>query len=123
MEEIIRTLKSGGRLVLFVPNQGYPFETHGIYIRGTYRFGNKFLVNWLPRHWRNRLAPHVRVYSKNDIKKLLNNLPVKVVDQKIIFGAYDNIIARFPRLGKWLRGWGIPGAYVRGSTAVHRFGN
>ena len=29
--EIVRTLKPGGRLVLFCPNRGYPFETHGIY--------------------------------------------------------------------------------------------
>jgi ubiquinone/menaquinone biosynthesis C-methylase UbiE len=29
--EIIRVLKPGGRLILFVPNRGYPFETHGIY--------------------------------------------------------------------------------------------
>ncbi len=103
MEEIIRTLKPGGRLVLFVPNRGYPFETHGIYVRGEYRFGNKFLVNWLPRRWRDRLAPHVRVYAKKDIQKLLNDLPVKIVEKSIIFGAYDNIIARFPRLGKMIR--------------------
>lgn len=104
MEEIIRTLKPGGRLILFIPNRGYPFETHGIYIRGEYRFGNKSLVNWLPRRWRDRLAPHVRVYSKKDIEHLLINLPVKVMERTIIFGAYDNIIARFPRLGKFLRG-------------------
>ncbi len=29
INEIIRVLKPGGRLVLFVPNRGYPFETHG----------------------------------------------------------------------------------------------
>jgi SAM-dependent methyltransferase len=104
MEEIIRTLKPGGRLVLFVPNRGYPFETHGIFVRGKYRFGNIFLVNWLTRRWRDRLAPHVRAYSKNDIQKLLNDLPVNVVDRKIIFGAYDNIIARSPALGKTIRG-------------------
>lgn len=104
MEEIIRTLKPGGRLILFVPNRGYPFETHGIYVRGKYRFGNKFLVNWLPRHWRDRLAPHVRAYSKKDIQILVNKLPVKVVERTIIFGAYDNIIARFPKLGKMIRG-------------------
>lgn len=104
MEEIIRTLKPGGRLVLFVPNRGYPFETHGIYVRGEYRFGNKFLVNWLPRRWRDRLAPHVRAYSNKDIQKLLNDLPASVVDKQIIFGAYDNIIARFPGFGKIIRG-------------------
>jgi len=104
MEEIIRILKPGGRLVLFVPNRGYPFETHGIFIQGKYRFGNKFLVNWLPRHWRDRFAPHVRVYSVKDIQILLNELPVNVVEKSIIFGAYDNIIAQSPKLGNLIRG-------------------
>jgi SAM-dependent methyltransferase len=103
VREIVRVLKPGGRLVLFVPNRGYPFETHGIYWRGQYHFGNKPLVNWLPRSLRNRLAPHVRIYGRGDLAKLFAGLPVRVVERTVIFGAYDNIIARFPGLGKVLR--------------------
>jgi SAM-dependent methyltransferase len=101
--EIVRTLKPGGRLALFCPNRGYPFETHGIYWRGRYKFGNAPLVNYLPRRWRDRLAPHVRVYSRRDLEKLFAGLPVRYVRRTIIFGAYDNIIARRPGLGKALR--------------------
>lgn len=101
--EIVRALKPGGRLVLFVPNRGYPFETHGIYWRGQYHFGNKPLVNWLPRRLRDRLAPHVRVYSRGDLERLFAGLPVRVVSRAVLFGAYDNIIARRPGLGKLLR--------------------
>jgi SAM-dependent methyltransferase len=36
--EMVRVLAPGGRLVLFCPNRGYPFETHGIYWRGTVSF-------------------------------------------------------------------------------------
>ena len=103
LAEIVRTLKPGGRLALFCPNRGYPFETHGIYWRGKYHFGNIPLVNWLPRRWRDRLAPHVRVYSRRDLEKLFAELPVRVVERTIIFGAYDNIIARAPALGRLLR--------------------
>ncbi len=67
--EMVRALKPGGRIVLFCPNRGYPFETHGIYWKGKYYFGNKPFVNYLPRNWRNRLAPHVRVYSKGNLNK------------------------------------------------------
>jgi len=102
--EMIRALKSGGRAVIFCPNRGYPFETHGLYWQGKYYFGNKLFVNYLPRIWRDKLAPHVRVYSKYDMQKLFEGLPVKLVEQTIIFGAYDNIIARFGPLGKILRG-------------------
>lgn len=101
--EMVRLLKPGGRIALFCPNRGYPFETHGIYWRGNYSFGNKPFVNYLPRSVRDRLAPHVRVYSRRDLLKLFDGLPVKFIQQTVIFGAYDNIIARFGLPGKALR--------------------
>ena len=112
VREMVRVLRSpdpvsrkpGGRAVIFVPNIGYPFETHGIYWQGKYYFGNKPFVNYLPRAWRDRLAPHVRIYSKRDLEKLFSGLPVKIIEQTIVFGAYDNLIARFGVLGKILRG-------------------
>ena len=103
VREMVRVLKPGGRLLLFCPNRGYPFETHGIFWRGRYIFGNIPLVNYLPRAWRDRLAPHVRVYTTRDLARLFADLPVTVVHRTIIFGGYDNIIARFPRLGRFLR--------------------
>jgi len=103
VEEILRALRPGGRLALFVPNRGYPFETHGIYWRGKYKFGNIPLVNYLPRGWRDKLAPHVRVYSKRDLEKLFAGLTVKFLERTVIFGAYDNLIARFGPPGKFLR--------------------
>ncbi len=103
IREIVRVLRPGGRLVLFCPNRGYPFETHGFYWRGNYHFGNIPLINYLPRQWRDKLAPHVNVYTRPGLKKLFRNLPVKFVKRQTIFGAYDNIIARHPALGKILR--------------------
>jgi SAM-dependent methyltransferase len=101
--EMVRTLRPGGRAVIFCPNRGYPFETHGVYWRGRYRFGNIPLVNYLPRRWRDRLAPHVRVYSRRDLATLFEGLPVRFVQRTIIFGAYDNLIARFGGAGRILR--------------------
>ena len=101
--EMVRVLKPGGRMVIFVPNRGYPFETHGIFWRGEYRFGNIPLINYLPRRLRDQLAPHVRIYGKNDLAQLFKDLPVRIITRTIIFGAYDNIIARWPTPGKALR--------------------
>jgi SAM-dependent methyltransferase len=111
LEEIVRTLRRpdpesnspGGRAVLFLPNRGYPFETHGLYWRGKYRFGNIPLINYLPRKIRNRLVPHVRIYSTPDLNKLIQDLPLRIVRQRLIYGAYDNIIARWPCIGRILR--------------------
>lgn len=101
--EMVRVLRAGGRAVIFCPNRGYPFETHGIFWKGKYYFGNKLFVNYLPRALRDKLAPHVRVYSRRDMQKLFDGLPVKFIERTIIFGAYDNIIRRFGFLGKLLR--------------------
>ena len=103
VEEMLRVLKPGGVIAMFTPNLGYPFETHGVYWRGRYHFGNIPLVHYLPAAWRRKLIPHVRVYSRADITGLFKGLPVKIRDRKIIFGAYDNIIYRSPILGKFLR--------------------
>lgn len=105
VSEIFRVLKPGGRLALFCPNRGYPFETHGIYWRGKYHFGNIPLVNYLPRGLRDRLAPHVKVYSSHDLYRLLGGLPVSIIERRVIFGAYDNIIDRYPGPGRLLRGF------------------
>jgi SAM-dependent methyltransferase len=102
--EIVRVLRSGGRLVLFCPNRWYPVETHGIYWRGRYLFGNIPLVNYLPDPLRNRLAPHVRAYTGRGLRKLFGGLPVRIVRHSVIFGGYDNLIARLGPLGKLIRG-------------------
>ncbi len=103
VQEMVRVLRPGGRLILFVPNRGYPFETHGFYWRGRYHFGNIPLVNYLPRRLRDRLAPHVRVYTRSELAQLFSGLPVRFVMRSIIFGAYDNVIARYPTVGRFLR--------------------
>lgn len=103
ISEMIRVLKVGGRAVIFCPNRGYPVETHGVFWKGKYYFGNKPFVNYLPRAWRDKLAPHVRVYSRRDLQNLFDGLPVKFIERTIIFGAYDNIIARTGIFGKIIR--------------------
>jgi len=101
--EMVRVLKPGGRAVIFCPNRLYPFETHGHYWRGQYHFGNTPLINYLPTPLRNKLAPHVRAYTTGQLSRLINGLPVTVVTHTQIYPGYDNIVARRPVLGKFLR--------------------
>jgi SAM-dependent methyltransferase len=101
--EMVRVTRPGGRVVVFVPNRRYPFETHGHYWRGTYHFGNTPLINYLPDVLRNRLAPHVRTYTAMGLVTLFVGLPVRIVHLAQIYPGYDNLAYRRPALGRWLR--------------------
>ncbi|HSN76424.1 MAG TPA: class I SAM-dependent methyltransferase [Anaerolineae bacterium] len=101
--EMIRVLEPDGRAIIFCPNRLYPFETHGHYWRGQYHFGNTPLINWLPDPLRNRLAPHVRAYTRAGLRGLFDGLPARVVHHSVIYPGYDNIVYRRPELGRILR--------------------
>lgn len=103
LTEMVRVTKVNGRIIIFCPNRWYPVEQHGVYWRGKYKFGNIPLVNYLPNPLRNRLAPHVRTYTKHGLLALLQDLPVKVVHHGRIYGGYDNIEHRWPTFGRFLK--------------------
>jgi SAM-dependent methyltransferase len=103
LAEMVRVTKPNGRILIFCPNRWYPVEQHGIYWRGLYKFGNIPLVNYLPTPLRNRLAPHVRTYTRRNLLALCHNLPVNVVHHGRIFGGYDNIERRWPRFGRFIK--------------------
>lgn len=101
--EMVRVTKTGGRVVIFCPNRWYPVEQHGVYWNGRYHFGNIPLVNYLPNPLRNKLAPHVRTYTRRGLLRLFRDLPVAVVDHTRIFGGYDNIERRWPTAGRLIK--------------------
>ena len=103
VSEMARVLRSGGRAVIFCPNRWYPVEQHGVFWRGAYRFGNIPLVNYLPDPLRDRLAPHVRTYTARRLLGLVAGLPLRVRRHTRIFGAYDNLVARFGPGGRAVR--------------------
>lgn len=98
--EMWRVLKVGGRMVIFVPNRWYPFETHGHYWRGEYHFGNTPLINYLPDALRNKLAPHVRAYTKVGLLRLFDGLPARVVHHARIYGGGDTLARKYGRPGR-----------------------
>lgn len=103
LAEMVRVTRPGGLVVLFVPNRLYPFETHGVFWRGRYRFGNIPLVNYLPDSLRRRLAPHVRAYTIGSLRCLARGLPVRPIFRTVIFPGYDRLARRSPLLARLLQ--------------------
>lgn len=101
--EAYRVAKTGGRLVIFAPNRLYPFETHGVYWGGEYRFGNIPFVNYLPDPLRNRLCPHVRAYTSRRLRRLFQGFTYRIVVHTQLYPGYDNIAYRCPGAAKVLR--------------------
>jgi SAM-dependent methyltransferase len=101
--EMVRVCAPAGRIVLYCPNRLYPFETHGHYWRGRYHFGNTPLINWLPDSLRNRLAPHVRAYTRAGLQRLFVDQPVRLVHHSLVYPGFDNVVASRPAAGRLLR--------------------
>ena len=116
--EALRVTGLAGRVIIFVPNRLFPFETHGFYWRGQYHFGNIPVVNYLPDPLRNRLCPHVRAYTSGGLRRLYAGLSCTPVVHTQIYPGYDNIAHRRPRLASSLRAL----TYALESTPLRAFG-
>lgn len=118
VEEMVRVLNSGGKAIIFTPNRGWPFEQHGMFWRGKYYWGNIPLLPWMPKFVRQKFAPHVRNYSNSELRRLFDDLPVKIVYHKHLFSGFDGLV----------RGYGVFGKLIQQSfhalekTPFHFFG-
>lgn len=116
--DAIRVLRPGGRLLVYAPNRGYLFETHGIYVGKHFLFRLVPFINWFPDIVRDRFCPHVRAYTVADIRRLFRGQPAKIVYHGYVFPGFDNVVSRRPRLGRLLRDL----CYSLESTPLKRFG-
>jgi SAM-dependent methyltransferase len=118
LAEVARVLAPGGVAIVYAPNRLYPFETHGVYVRGRYVFGNIPLVNWLPNILRNRLVPHARAYTWRGIERVATASGLTIVAHGYVYPGFDNIEARLPLLARALRAV----CYRAEDSALARFG-
>jgi SAM-dependent methyltransferase len=72
--EISRVCRSGGRLVLTVPNRWFPFETHGGVVFGK-RFGRLPLITYIP--WLHSRFAEARVFTVSALDRLFVPLGFK----------------------------------------------
>lgn len=102
VNEMVRVLKPGGKLIIFTPNRAWPFEQHGMFWRGKYYWGNIPLLPWLPFLYKY-LAPHVRNYSNRKLESLFKGLQVKIIYHKHVFPGFDGAVRRLGFVGKLIQ--------------------
>ncbi|MBU0975637.1 MAG: methyltransferase domain-containing protein [Patescibacteria group bacterium] len=118
INEAFRVLKPSGKLVLFAPNRLWPFETHGIYKKGKYKFGNIPLVTYLPDSKYKKLIPHVRNYRKKELYDLLKGNSYKKIVYRGVFPGFDKLSSRIPVFGKLI----AKVFRILEKTPLHKFG-
>lgn len=118
LEESFRVLKKGGKIIIFTPNSGWPFETHGVFLRGKYYWGNIPFLPWMPMFIRKKLSPHVRNYSNGAIKRVLRHSGFKIVYHMHVFPGFDGAVKRLGIIGKFIKGF----FHIIEKTPLHFFG-
>lgn len=103
IDESLRVLKPGGRIVIFAPNKWFAFETHGLYLGEKYIFGNIPFLSWMPDFVRKVFAPHVRIYTIKKLKALFKEKGVKIEIIDYVWPAFDKIQRKIPVLGRILK--------------------
>jgi hypothetical protein len=52
---------------------------------------------------RDRLAPHVRAYTRSGLRRLFADQPVRLIYHGIVYPGFDNVVATRPAAGRILR--------------------
>ena len=81
------TLKSGGLMLVSVPNKWWIFETHGAKLP-LLAWNRVPFFSWLPKFIHERLA-NARIYTKKRIVKLLKNQGFTVLSTEYIMAPMD----------------------------------
>ena len=100
-KELYRILKPGGILFLFSPNRWYPFETHGVRLKGS-SFNIPYwipLIPWIPlRAGRVFLDYPARNYWQAELTKLVEEAGFAIIEKSFIWQTFENIGGDQPRL-------------------------
>jgi len=89
LDECRRVLRSGGKLVLFVPNKLHPFETHPSHLAGLTLGTNVPFFSWLPGALHTRISS-ARIYSRRRIEGMARAAGFEVRKVGYIFPPLDS---------------------------------
>ncbi|NNL95813.1 MAG: class I SAM-dependent methyltransferase [Xanthomonadales bacterium] len=103
LDEIHRVLKPGGHLLVFSPNRGYPFETHGVRRKSSGKslpFHTPF-IPWLPLRIATRwLDFPARNYWPAELRSLLKAHGFEYRHHQFVWQTFENLTGLQPA---WMR--------------------
>jgi len=102
LAEVRRVLRPDGRLVLLSPTRLYPFETHGVFWRGTGRRVPHTLpgIPWIPLALGSRIFDYwARNYWPWELRALVERAGFRVIATDAVWQTFENISGHQPR---WL---------------------
>jgi SAM-dependent methyltransferase len=126
LREVYRVLRPGAKLIIFSPNRWFPFETHGVRLRGTARrispavpfipyvpvgIGRLFLDYWARNYW-----PH-------ELRWLVRQAGFTIETLAYIWQTFENISGRQPRwIQKTTPVLRAVAAFCESTPGLRRFG-
>jgi len=99
LAEVRRVLRPDGRLVVLSPTRLYPFETHGVFWRGSRRRVPHTLpgVPWLPLALGSRLFDYwARNYWPWELRALVERAGFRVIATDAVWQTFENISGHQP---------------------------
>lgn len=106
LTEIGRVLKRGGLLLVLSPNRWYPFESHGVSLRGSRRPVPHFVpfVPYVPLALGRRIFSYwARNYWPHELSRLVRSAGFTIVETGFLWQTFENISGHQPRLISALR--------------------
>jgi ubiquinone/menaquinone biosynthesis C-methylase UbiE len=102
LAEVRRVLRPGGRLIVLSPTRLYPFETHGVFWRGTAQRVPHTVpgIPWIPLALGTRLFDYwARNYWPWELRGLVERAGLRVIATGALWQTFENISGHQPR---WL---------------------
>jgi ubiquinone/menaquinone biosynthesis C-methylase UbiE len=100
LAEVCRVLRPGGRLIVLSPSRLYPFETHGVFWRGTARRVPHTVpgIPWIPLALGTRVFDYwARNYWPWELRALIETAGLRVIATGGLWQTFENISGHQPR--------------------------